>query len=105
MLIGEEFYASENQNSQPSSDQISESGKSVSNENSVTNLNSDTFVNGKKSLNSKPSSTLAITEVVNVPKTTCDLSESLARYQAKFGPIPTILTGRNFIALDMCSSN
>ena len=100
LLIGEEFYASENQNSEPLSDQISESGKIVSNEKSVTNLNSDTFVNGKKSLNSKPSSTLAITEVVNVPKS--DLSETLARYQAKFGPIPTILTGRNLFTIDMC---
>ena len=95
LLIGEEFYASENQNSEPLSDQISESEKTVSNENSLSNLNSETFVNGKKPLTSKPNSTLAITEVVNVPKTTCELSETLASYQAKFGPIPTIIAGRN----------
>ena len=97
LLIGEEFYASENQNSAPLlADQISESDKSESNKNPVTNLSSDTFVNGKKSLNFKPNSTKAITEVVNVQKTTCDLSKTLARYQAEFGPIPTIISGRNF---------
>ena len=97
LLIGEEFYASENQNSAPLlADQISEIDKSESNKNPVTNLSSDTFVNGKKSLTFKPNSTQAITEVVNVQKTTCDLSKTLARYQAEFGPIPTIISGRNF---------
>ena len=96
LLIGEEFYASENnQESALRSCPTNSGEKSVSNENrSVSNLNSNTFVNGKKSLNSKPNSTAAITEVVNVQKTTCDLSETLASYQTKFGPIPTIITGK-----------
>jgi hypothetical protein len=99
LLIGEEFYASENnQESALDSCPTISGEKSVSNENrSVTNLNPDTFVNGKKSLNSKLNSTAAITEVVNVEKPTCDLSETLARYQTKFGPIPTILTGKIFV--------
>ena len=97
-MIGDEFYSSTNQDS-TESDQLSGEKRVKSNENCVTNINSDTFVNEQKSLTSKPTPARAITEVVNIQKSTCDLSETLAHYQAKFGPIPTILTGNNFSIL------
>ena len=96
-MIGEEFYASQNLQSTTPGSTLNESN--VSNENPVTRK-SGTYqykcVNGKHSLTLKPNSTSAITEVVKFQKTASDLSETLARYQAKFGPIPTILTGKNF---------
>ena len=41
----------------------------------------------------KGNSTSPCTEVVKLQKTGGGVSESAPRYQAKFGPIPTILTG------------
>ena len=49
------------------------------------------IVNGHKE--EKENSTSPCTEVVKLQKTGGGVSESVPRYQAKFGPIPTILTG------------
>ena len=93
-MIGEEFYGTESPNSQTSG-----SNKTISDQKCFV-TNSNTFVNAKKSLkiteHQTSTPTQANTEVVTVQKATnVTLSEeTLARYQSKFGPIPTILTGK-----------
>ena len=95
-MIGEEFYGTEN-NSQTSGS--NKTTKSIADQKCFA-TNSNTFVNAKKSLkiteHQTSAPTQANTEVVTVQKATnVTLSEeTLARYQSKFGPIPTILTGK-----------
>ena len=96
-MIGEEFYGTESPNSQTSGS--NKATKSISDQKCFV-TNSNTFVNAKKSLkiteHQTSAPTQANTEVVTVQKATnVTLSEeTLARYQSKFGPIPTILTGK-----------